>query len=99
VKYPVIYVIWKDHAEANTGVWASLPDLHKNKLVTAVTIGFLVHEDEEAIQVAATFVDEYDIVGKPDVIAKALIVYRTELDVKEWTPPKRRPRKAINKEK
>jgi hypothetical protein len=99
VRHPVIYVIWKDHAEANTGVWAEVEHLSKNKLVTAVTVGFLVHEDDEAIQVATTFVDEYDIVGKPDLIAKALIVYRTELDVKEYIPPKSRARKTQTKEK
>jgi hypothetical protein len=97
VKYPVIYVIWKDHAEAADGAWADATKLNLNKLCTAVTIGFLVHEDEEAIQVATTYVDEYEIVGRPDIIAKALIVYRTELDVKEYIAPKRRANKESQK--
>lgn len=97
MRYPVIYVIWKDHAEADNGAWADATKLSSNKLCTAVTIGFLVHENDEAIQVATTFVDEYEIVGRPDIIAKALIVYRTELDVKEYIPPKRRANKKITK--
>lgn len=98
MKYPIIYVIWKDHAEANTEAWADAAKLSANKLCTAVTIGFLVHEDDEAIQVATTYIDEYNIVGRPDIIAKALIVYKTELDVKEYHPPVRRT-KSIKKEK
>lgn len=90
MKYPVVYVVWKDHAEADTEAWANVSKLSANKLVTAVTIGFLVHEDEEAIQIASTYVDEYNICGRPDVIAKALITHRVELDVKEYIPPKKR---------
>ena len=93
MKYPVVYVVWKDHAEANTEAWASVEKLPGNKLATAVTIGFLVHEDEEAIQVASTFIDEYDICGRPDIIAKALIVHRVELQVAEYKPPKKRTRR------
>lgn len=102
MKYPIVYVIWKDiwkdHAEANTGAWADADKLSGNKLCTAVTVGFLVHEDDEAIQVATTYIDEYDIVGRPDIITKALIVYKTELDVKEYNPPTRRS-KPMKKEK
>lgn len=94
MKFPVIYVVWKDHAEADTEAWAKIADLANHKLVTASTIGYLVHEDEEAIQVASTYIGDYEICGRPDVIAKALIVYRVELDVKEHIPPKKRVRKG-----
>jgi len=93
VKYPVVYVVWKDHAEANTEAWAQISNLPSNKLVDAVTIGFLVHEDEEAIQISSTYVSEYGICGRPDIIAKALIVYRVELQVAEYKPTKKRIRK------
>jgi len=96
MKYPIVYVVWKDHAEANTQAWADHDKLGSNKLVDAVTIGFLVYENEEAIQVATTFIDEYGIVGRPDIIAKALIIYRTELDVKEWVPVKKQTRRKLN---
>ena len=96
MRYPVVYVVWKDHAEANTEAWANVNNLADNKLVEATTIGFLVHEDDEAIQVAATFIDAYDICGRPDIIAKSLIVYRTELDVKAYVPPKTRTRRPTN---
>lgn len=92
--YPVVYVVWKDHAEADTAAWAEIAKLNTNKLATAVTIGFLVHEDEEAIQVASTYLEKYDICGRPDIIAKALIVHRVELDVKEHVP--QTPKKKTN---
>jgi len=87
MRFPVVYVVWKDHAEANTAAWAEIAGLASNKLATAVTIGFLVHENDEAIQVSTTYVDEYGICGRPDIIAKALIVHRVELDVEEYVPP------------
>jgi hypothetical protein len=93
MKFPVVYVVWKDHAEANTEAWAAVSNLSEHKLVDAVTIGFLVHEDEEAIQIAATYVDKYDICGRPDVIAKALIIHRVELQVAEYKPIKKRTKK------
>lgn len=94
MRYPVIYVVWKDHAEANTEAWANVNELSGNKLVEATTIGFLVHEDDEAIQVSTTYIEKYDLCGRPDIIAKSLIVYRTELDVKSYVPPKTRSRRA-----
>lgn len=94
MKYPVVYIVWKDHAEADTRAWADIAKLPDNKLVTAVTIGFLVHEDDEAVQVASTFIDEYDICGRPDIIAKALIIHRVELQVAEYKPPKKRVRRV-----
>lgn len=94
MKYPVVHVVWKDHAEADTTAWANISSLSGNKLVTAVTVGFLVYEDDEAIQVCTTFVDEYDICGRPDIIAKALIIHRVELQVAEYKPPKKRVRRV-----
>lgn len=94
MKYPVVYVVWKDHAVANTTAWANVHELAGNKLVEAITIGFLVHEDDEAIQVSTTYIEKYEICGTPDIIAKSLIVYRTELDVKSYVPPKTRSRRA-----
>lgn len=99
MQYPVVYVIWKDHAEAKTEVWANVNELSSNKLVEATTIGFLVHEDDEAIQVSTTYISEYEICGRPDIIAKSLIVYRTELDVKTYVPTKARRRAQTPKGK
>jgi hypothetical protein len=93
MKYPVVYIVWKDHAEANTEAWAHVDKLSSNVLATATTIGFLVYEDAEAVQIAATYIDEYDICGRPDIIAKALIVHRVELQVAEYKPIKKRTRK------
>lgn len=94
MKYPVVYVVWKDHAEADTAAWANISHLPNNKLAVAQTIGFLVHEDDESIQVASTYLQDYDICGRPDIIAKALIVHRVELAVAEYTPKKTRKKKV-----
>lgn len=93
MKYPVVYVVWKDHAEADSEAWQHVSGLSGNTLVEITTIGFLVSEDDEAIQVSASFNEKYDIVGRPDIIAKALIVHRVELQVAEYKPPKKRTRR------
>jgi hypothetical protein len=94
MKYPVVYVVWKDHAEADSEAWQHVSKLSDNTLVDITTIGFLVHESEDAIQVAASFNDKYEIVGRPDVIAKALIIHRVELQVAEYKPIKKKIRRA-----
>ena len=93
MKYPVVYVVWKDHAEADSEAWQHISKLPDNTLVDITTIGFLLHETEDAIQVAASYNDQYEIVGRPDIIAKALIIHRVELQVAEYKPPKKRVRR------
>lgn len=94
MKYPVVYVVWKDHAEADSEAWQHISGLSGNKLVDITTIGFLVSEDEEAIQVSASFNEKYEIVGRPDIIARALIIHYVELQVAEYKPIKKRVRRA-----
>ena len=94
MKYPVVHVVWKDHAEADSEAWQHVSKLPDNKLVDITTIGFLVYEDEDAIQVAASFNEKYDIVGRPDIIAKAMIIYQVELQVAEYKPIKKRVRRT-----
>jgi hypothetical protein len=94
MKYPVVYVVWKDHAEADSDAWQHVSKLANNTLVEITTIGFLVYESEDAIQVAASFNDKYEIVGRPDIIAKALIIHRVELQVAEYKPIKKKTRRT-----
>ena len=81
-----VYVIWKDHAEADTGPWSALNDLDKHKLATCRTLGYLIEERDDCVLVAGTLIDDLEISSRPDIIAKALIVSMTELDLDNVAP-------------
>ena len=95
MKYPVNHIVWKDHAEAGTGSWSSTLTLGDNKLATAVSIGFVVHEDDDTVQISPTYLEDHDFCGRPDIIAKALIVHRVELTVEDYIPPIRKKKRGL----
>ena len=76
-----VYVVWKDHAEADTGPWADMSDLARHQLATCHTFGYLLEERKDSVLIASTLIPKLGLSGRPDVIAKALIVSMVDVKV------------------
>jgi len=92
MKYPVVYVVWKD-STTHDDLWVHSSNFGDKKLAVCHSIGFLVYEDDEAIHVSTTWVEGSELAGNPDIVPKFAIVYRVELDVADYVPLVKRRRK------
>jgi hypothetical protein len=93
MKYPVVYVVWKD-STTHGEVWVHSSNFGDRKLAVCHSLGFLVYEDEEAVHVSTTWVEGSELAGDPDIVPKFAILYRVELDVADYVPPKQKRRSS-----
>lgn len=71
-------VVWTDHAiSGQDKTWKSLEDV-KAKTVEAITVGFLIDENDKNIALAQT-VSDHGMVSEIMTIIKSCIVSKTQL--------------------
>jgi len=79
-KYPLFIVVWKDHTSDSS--WKSLEDVVKEKCILAYSIGYLLHQDREAVKLCNTYTSDGGW-GGLDLILKSCIVEMYELEIIE----------------
>lgn len=75
--YPLMLITWEDHS-GDAG-WSTEEEEKKKQIVTAKTIGWLVHKDRKKIHIADTLLE--DGFGGVTLILKSAILEQEELEL------------------